>query len=225
MAHIPDGVLSFPVLAGGGALAVAGLAVALRRLREEDIPKVALLSAAFFCVSLVAVPVGPSSVHLLLSGLMGLMIGWATLPAVVAGLALQAVLFGFGGLTTLGVNTVNIAGPGLLLGLLLRPAVCRARPGLAGVIGGACAAGAVAGTAGLVALSLVLSGSEFVPSARIILLTYVPLMLGEGAVTGFAVAFLKTVKPEVFAAIRQEDAAEATEAAVGGILAPGGDVK
>ncbi len=225
MAHIPDGVLSLPVLAGGGVLAAAGLAVALRQLREEDIPKVALLSAAFFCVSLVAVPVGPSSVHLLLSGLMGLMIGWAALPAVMAGLVLQAVLFGFGGLTTLGVNAVNIAGPGILLGLLLRPAVRRARPGMAGLIGGVCAAGAVAGTAGLVALSLVLSGSEFVPSARIILLTYVPLMLGEGAVTGFAVAFLKTVKPEVFAPAAADEPAPVAAAPAGGVLASRGPVK
>ncbi len=196
MAHIPDGVLSLPVLVGGGAVATGGLAFGLRRLTEDEIPKVAILSCAFFTVSLFAVPVGPSSVHLLLSGLMGLMIGPAAFPAVFLGLVLQAVLFGFGGLTTLGVNTVNIALPGVVFGMLVRPLVHRGSPLAAGLWGALAAALAVAGTAGLVALSLVLSASEFVPSARVVLLTYIPLAIGEALVTGFAVSFLAKVRPE-----------------------------
>ncbi|MDD3445879.1 MAG: cobalt transporter CbiM, partial [Zavarzinia sp.] len=136
MAHIPDGVLSLPVVAGGWAVAAGMVGVSLRRLTEAAIPGTAVLSAAFFTVSLVAVPDGPSSVHLLLSGLMGLMIGPLTAPAVMIGLALQALLFGFGGLTTLGVNTVNIALPGILAGLVLAPLVRRAGPVRAGVLAG-----------------------------------------------------------------------------------------
>ena len=98
MAHIPDGVLSAPVLIGGAALAVAGLALGLRSLDERDIPKTAILAAVFFTASLVAIPIGPSSIHLLLSGLMGLVLGTRAIPAVFVGLLLQAVLFGFGGL-------------------------------------------------------------------------------------------------------------------------------
>ena len=196
MAHIPDGVLSLPVLVGGGALAAAGLALGLRRLQEDEIPKVAILACAFFAASAFAVPVGPSSVHLLLSGLMGLMIGPAAFPAIFLGLVLQALLFGFGGLSPLGVNTVNIAVPGVLAGALLGPLVRRSSPAMAGVFGALAAGSAVIGTAGLVALSLVLSASEFVPSARVILLTYVPLALGEALVTGFAVSFLAKVRPE-----------------------------
>ena len=56
MAHIPDGVLSGPVLVAGGVLAAGGIALALRRLDEEEIPRTAILSAAFFAVSLFAVP-------------------------------------------------------------------------------------------------------------------------------------------------------------------------
>lgn len=196
MAHIPDGVLSFPVLMGGGAIAAAGLGLGLKRLGEDEIPKVAILACAFFAVSLFAVPVGPSSVHLLLSGLMGLMIGPAAFPAVFLGLVLQALLFGFGGLTTLGVNTVNIALPGVVFGALLGPLLRRSGPAPAGLLGALAAALSVVGTAGLVALSLALSASEFVPSAKVILLTYVPLALGEALVTGFAVSFLAKVRPE-----------------------------
>jgi cobalt/nickel transport system permease protein len=199
VAHIPDGVLSLPVLAGGGLLSVAGLALALRKLDEKTIPLTAVLSAVFFAGSLAAVPVGPSSVHLLFSGLMGLLLGTLAIPAVLIALVLQAALFGFGGLTTLGINTVNIAFPGVLLGVLFVPAVRRASPLRAGILAALCAALCIAATGGLVAASLLLSSSDYAPSAKIVLATYVPLMVGEAVITGFAVAFLKRVRPEVLA--------------------------
>jgi cobalt/nickel transport system permease protein len=199
VAHIPDGVLSLPVLAGGGFLAVAGLALALRKLDEKTIPLTAVLSAVFFAGSLAAVPVGPSSVHLLFSGLMGLLLGTLAIPAVLIALVLQAALFGFGGLTTLGINTVNVALPGVILGALFLPAVRRASPPRAGVVAAICAALCVAATGGCVAVSLLLSSSDYAPSAKIVLATYAPLMIGEAVITGFAVAFLKRVRPEVLA--------------------------
>ncbi len=199
MAHIPDGVLSVPVLTGGGVMAAAGLALALRRLDEASIPRTAILASVFFTVSLIAVPVGPSSVHLLMSGLMGLVLGVLAIPAVFIGLLLQAVLFGFGGLTTIGVNTVNIALPGVLAGAIAGPFVMRGSPTVAASVAAGAAALAVALTGLGVASALALSASEFVPAARIMLVTYLPLMLAEAAITGFAVAFLKRVKPEMLA--------------------------
>ena len=199
MAHIPDGVLSAPVLIAGGIIAVAGVAIALRKLDEAAIPRTAILSAVFFVASLVVVPVGPSSVHLLLSGLMGLVIGVLTIPAVLVALILQLVLFGFGGLSTLGVNTVNIALPGVLLALVFRPWVMRSPPGRAGVYAAICAGLAVIVTGGMVALVLALSASAYIPSAKILLATYIPLMLGEALITGFAVTFIKKVKPDLLA--------------------------
>jgi cobalt/nickel transport system permease protein len=61
---------------------------------------------------------------------------------------------------------------------------------------------ALAGTG--VALALVLSASEFVPSAKILLVTYLPLMVAEALITGFAIAFLKRVKPEMLASVGVE---------------------
>ena len=199
MAHIPDGILALPVVAVGAVAAAACVASGLRGLDERRIPQVAILAAAFFVGSLIVIPVGPSSVHPLLAALMGLTIGAHAFPAILVGIMLQAALFGFGGLTTLGVNTVNIALPGVVLGLLLSPTVARAAPAGAAWLAGSCAALSVAGTAGLVALCLVLSGSEYVPSAKILVATYVPLMLGEGIITAFAVAFLKRVRPDFLA--------------------------
>jgi cobalt/nickel transport system permease protein len=200
MAHIPDGLLSLPVLIGGAGLAAAGVALGLRALDDRAIPRVALVSAVFFAASLVSIPVGPSSVHLLLSGVMGVLLGLGVFPAVLVALALQAVLFGFGGLTTLGVNTLNIALPGALVGLTLSPAIRRQTlPARAAVLAGLGSALAVLGTGAGVALALWLSSSDYVPVARVLLVTYLPLALAEAAVSAMVIGFLARVEPAALA--------------------------
>jgi cobalt/nickel transport system permease protein len=197
MAHIPDGVLSLPVLLGGAALAAGGLAIGLRRLDERDIPKTAILAAVFFVASLFAVPIGPSSVHLLLAGLMGLVLGVRAVPAVFVGLLLQAVLFGFGGLTSLGVDLVDIAFPGVILGLAAGPLVARTRGFAQAAIAAAVGGLSVIGTAGCVTLALALSSADYLPSLHVVALTYLPLAVVEAVITGFVVAYLAEVKPEL----------------------------
>jgi ABC-type Co2+ transport system permease subunit len=96
--HISEGVLSAPVLVGGAALTVAGLGVALKKLRNEDIPKVGFLSAGFFVAGLIHVPIGFASVHLVLNGLVGIILGWLSFPAIFVGLLLQSIMFQYGGL-------------------------------------------------------------------------------------------------------------------------------
>lgn len=200
MAHIPDGILTLPVLIGGAGLAAAGVALGLRALDDRAIPRIALLSAVFFAASLVSIPVGPSSVHLLLSGVMGVLLGLGVFPAVLVALALQAVLFGFGGLTTLGVNTLNIALPGALVGLTLGPAIRRqTAPARAAALAGLGSALAVFATGGGVALALWLSSSDYVPVARVLMVTYLPLALAEAAVSAVVIGFLVRVEPGALA--------------------------
>lgn len=191
MAHIPDGVASIPVLVAGAGLSLGGMALGLRRLTPERLPKAAMLSALFFVASLVHFPVGVSSVHLLMGGLAGILLGWAAFPAIAVGLVLQAALFGFGGVVVLGVNLANIALPAVLAGLLGRRLL--GRPALAGAVA---AGGAVAGTAGMVALSLALSGREFLVAGQALAVTYVPLMAVEAVATAAMVGLLAKVKPE-----------------------------
>jgi cobalt/nickel transport system permease protein len=196
MAHIPDGVLAAPVLIGGGLLAAGLVAVGVRRLGEAQIPQTAVLAAAFFVASLVHIPVGPTSVHPLLNGLMGLVLGWAAAPAIFVGLLLQAAFFGFGGLTVLGVNTCNIALPALAVGLLLAPRL-RRRPDrrhalLCGAAAGLLGAGL---TALLVCASLALSGPEYRPALGIVLASYGPLAVVEAAVTAAATVLLCQLRP------------------------------
>lgn len=197
MAHIPDGILAAPVLIGGAVLAAGGVALALRQIDDRAIIRTAILSATFFAGSLISVPVGPSSVHLLLSGLMGVMLGSGAFLSVLVGLVLQALLFGFGGLTTLGVNTVNIALPGVVLGLALGPAIRRTtRPGLRAALAALVGALSVLGTGGLVAACLALSSPAYAPAASVLLATYLPLALVEAAITAAVVGFLARVEPD-----------------------------
>jgi len=195
--HISEGVLSGQVLAAGAALSAAGVAVGLKRTSNEQIPEVAILASAFFVASLIHVPLGPTSVHLILNGLVGLILGWATFPAILVGLLLQALLFQFGGLTTLGVNTFNMAFPGIVCWWIFGPMVRGRRPRLALVGAFFCGVLAVLGAGLLVALSLYLTGKGFEKAAAAVLLAHLPVMALEGILTAFTVAFLRKVRPDM----------------------------
>ncbi len=112
--HISEGVLSGSVLLTGGALAAAGTAIGLKKLDYDRIAQVGILSSAFFVASLIHVNIGPSSVHLILNGIVGLLLGWAAFPAILVALTLQSLFFQFGGITALGVNTVIMGLPAVL---------------------------------------------------------------------------------------------------------------
>jgi cobalt/nickel transport system permease protein len=194
--HIADGVLSGPMMAGTGVLGAAGVAVGLRKLGHSDIPRVAMVAAVFFVASLVHVPVGPASAHLVLVGLTGLLLGWRSFPAIGAAVLLQTVLFGYGGLTAWGANVVNMALPAVLCRVLFDHGFGRARRD-----GLQVACGAVLGGLGIVfsgvmvAGTLLLCGREFLGVATAILLGHIPVVVVESAVTGAAIAFLLRVQP------------------------------
>lgn len=196
--HIVDGVLSAPLLIGGSVLTIGGLTLGLRALHAEQIPRAALLTAAFFVASLIHIPIGPSSAHLAMTGLMGVLMGWSVFPAVFVGLVLQAVFFGYGGLTVLGVNTLIMALPAVLAGSMFRAGPDRVRNGYTGLWGFLAGAGAIGGSALLLGLALALSGREFAPAAKFAFLGHVPLMLVEGLVTASAVILLQRVMPELW---------------------------
>ncbi|MBJ7532888.1 cobalt transporter CbiM [Rhodomicrobium vannielii ATCC 17100] len=198
MAHIPDGVLSAPVLIAGAAVSLAGCGYALRRLDEERIPEVAILAAVFFVASLVHFPVGPTSVHLILNGLTGILLGWAAFPAIAVALLLQAVLFGFGGLVVLGVNIMNMAVPAVLCGYLFQ-AVAGNGANRQRVLWGAGLAGGlgVLLTTIMVAAVLALSGREFLAAANLVVAAHVPVALIEAAFSVAVIGLLSRVKPSL----------------------------
>ncbi|MFP4086513.1 MAG: cobalt transporter CbiM [Desulfobacteraceae bacterium] len=194
--HISEGVLSGPVLVSGIALAAAGTAIGLKKLEYDRIPRAAILSATFFVASLIHLPIGPSSVHLILNGMVGLILGWGAFPVILVALALQAVLFQFGGITTLGVNTVIMALPAVLgyyafgsfVGWRLRVATPAAF---------ACGAFSVLLGAILAGTALAFTEKHFLKAAALVAGAHVPVMIIEGIITAFCVAFLKKVQPDM----------------------------
>ena len=214
--HIADGVLAWPWLAGGfvvaGCLALAAVAVDfvlarldLRPFREEEIAQIALVTAAFFVASLIHVRLGPTSVHLLLNGLVGVVLGWRAALAIPVGLFLQAALIGHGGFLVLGVNSCVMVIPALLAWLLfaglsrlpgLRPP--RVHTSLVAVLGVLIGAAAVLATAALNFLVLLWGGEEdWHTLALATFVAHLPVAVLEGVVMGFTVGFLARVKPEM----------------------------
>jgi len=116
--HISDGVLSAPVLAVGWIITAVFIAIAIwwskkKGIEVEAIPKLSVMTAVFFVVCLVHIPIGPTCVHLILAGLLGIILGILAFPAIFIGLVLQAFLFQFGGRTTRRINTMNVGIPAL----------------------------------------------------------------------------------------------------------------
>lgn len=193
--HISEGVLSAPVLLAGGALTVAGTAIGLVKLDYDRIMTVSLLTATFFVASLIHVPIGPGNIHLILGGLMGIVLGWSCVPAILVALFLQTLFFNYGGLVVLGANTSIMAIPAITCYYLFRPWI--ANNGKKHKIAGF-AAGFTAILLGsiLMALALTTTDQGFIQIAKLVVLAHIPLMIIEGFITMFTIVFLAKVQPE-----------------------------
>jgi cobalt/nickel transport system permease protein len=176
------------------ALAAVGTAVGLKKLDYERISRAGILSASFFVASIVHVPIGPSSVHLVLNGIVGLLLGWGAFPAILVALTLQALFFQFGGITTLGINTVVMATPAVLCYFLFSR-MSRRKPTAALAAAFACGFLSVFLSAILVGLALVFTQENFLKVSALIVSANLPVMVIEGIVTALCVAFLRKVQP------------------------------
>ena len=193
--HISEGILSAPVLIGGASLTAVGTMIGLKKLDLDRIMEVSMLTATFFVASLIHVPIGPASIHLVLSGLLGIMLGWVCFPAILVGLLMQAVFFQYGGLMVLGVNGFIMAFPAVLCFYLARPLLTHAktRP-IAGFIAGS---GAILLSAICMALALAFTDVGFLTTAKITILANIPIMVIEGFITMFIVVFIGRVHPDL----------------------------
>ncbi|MEZ0575335.1 cobalt transporter CbiM [Halodesulfovibrio aestuarii] len=195
--HIAEGVLPPVILASSAILSAAGVCIGLKKLDYDRIMTTAILSASFFVASLIHVPIGPVSGHLILNGLLGLLLGWVSFPAIMVALALQAILFQFGGITTLGVNTLNMALPPVICFYVFRPMLSKGTFSLR-MASFLCGMTAVALSALLTSGTLALGGDNFLNSAKILLISSVPVMVIEGLITAVVVGFLAKVSLQIF---------------------------
>ena len=192
--HISEGILSGGVLAVGWAGTIAGVSYGLRKTNTDKIIQTALISSAFFLASLVNIRTGPSSTHLTLLAPMGLILGHAVFPAVFTALLLQALLFHFGGLLVLGVNTFVMGFASLATYLVFGRMIRKS----SWVITMSFMAGAFAVViaAVIAGMFLMMTDSNFAGAVKVLLIAHAPVAVIEGCVTSFLVMWLKRAAPE-----------------------------
>lgn len=200
MVHISDGVLPPAMLAAGFVLTAVMLYYSCRSIKAEEIPKISLITAALFVASLVHFPVGPTSVHLVMNGLAGILLGRRAYAGVFVALTLQALFFQHGGLTALGVNALNIGLPALLAWQLFEHRRGLCTPRRETVFGGLAGGLAVLASVLLVSLELLALGEAFKEISILVIGAHLPVILLEAVVVGGAAGLLVRVKPEMLAA-------------------------
>jgi cobalt/nickel transport system permease protein len=194
--HISDNVLQTYAWILGLCLFAPFLAHAMFRVGDEEIPRISLLTAAFFVASSIHVRIPPTSVHLLLNGLVGVVLGRRAALSIVIGLALQALLLGHGAFTTLGVNAFVLTIPALMGRLIFVLIARQGKPMFpAGFIAGTTT---VATTALLNAAVLIAFGVEdWTIIAGTVMVAHMVLAVIEGVILGTITSYLAKVKPEL----------------------------
>ena len=192
--HISDGVLPVSVAVGGYAVSLGLTVWSARKTRNEDMPKLAVMTAAFFVASLIHVPFGPTSVHLIIPGLTGALLGPSAFLSIGLGLLLQSLLFQFGGLTALGVNALMMGVPAIVCGWVFQTFKGQT-PSRQALVGGVVGAVGTVLAAIILAGFLMTGGEDFLGVAKIALVAHVPVIIIEGAVSALTVGFLARVKP------------------------------
>ena len=113
--HSPDGYLSPSTCTALYALAISAWYAALKRIKRmfstRAIPLISVFAAFSFVVMMFNVPLpGGTTGHALGVAVAAIVLGpWGSMLAISIALAIQALFFGDGGITTLGANCFNMA--------------------------------------------------------------------------------------------------------------------
>jgi cobalt/nickel transport system permease protein len=132
---------------------------------------------------------------LVLGGIIGALLGLRAFIAIFIALLLQGLLFGFGGLTTLGVNLFNLATPTLLGSYLFQHSLKHKR--FKDILWFFVGFIPLALSAILLSVTLTLNGELFKDAATLTLLAYTPLLFVEGMMTLIALRFIEKVSPSL----------------------------
>ena len=202
--HIPDAFM--PIWQGAiyWIVALVFVALALRwaknELTEEKIPMVAVLAAAVFALMSFNLPVSMgTSGHLIGAALVAIVLGspFAAVFILTLVLIVQGVLFGDGGITTMGANIINMGVIGGFVGYY-------AFHGLMPVTGNLSIAGfSAAWLACLIpaeacAVELYLAGTFPLREGLIAMGVYHTLIgIIEGAITVLALRLILNVRPDL----------------------------
>lgn len=202
--HISDGILSAPVWVTGYIGTALIATVTMRNLDMEEVPKISVITSVFFIASLIKVPMGPASIHLILNGLVGVVLGWRAFVAIMLGIILQAIIFGHGGITVIGVNTLMMGGGALIAYMVWQQRHHFAFKRREFVFGALAGAIGTISSGTILALALITTGEAFNTMAETILIAHIPIMIIEALVVGSSAEFLNKIKPDMLAGQRKQ---------------------
>lgn len=207
--HIPDGFINGVTSAGFGVVAAGGVGAAVRQtgryLNERQVPLAGLVAAFVFAAQMFNFPVTAGmSGHLLGGVLAAVLVGpWAGLLVIAVVLVVQGLFLADGGLSALGLTTVNMGLIGAVLGYVVYRVILRLLPrrpssvtlaaGLAAFLSvplaalGFVAQFAIGGEAD-VALGVVLAAMVG---------THTLIGIGEGILTALVVGAVMTSRPDL----------------------------
>ena len=197
--HISEGILKAEIIIPATVVAGVWVAYLLYRLNFKDIPKIACMSAIFFVASFIHIPLGPTAIHLVLGGLVGAFLVVNAILAICVWLLLQALFFGYGGISVLGVNLLMIAVPTIFARYFVKLSFKEQKYQkiyryicwfLVGFIPLLCSSLILSGV-------LVLNGKEFLAISGLALAANFPLMIVEGIINLFAISFIYRVNKEL----------------------------
>ncbi len=204
--HISDGLMAPVVWIAGMAIALVFVALAFykvdRRIEDRTVPYMAILAAGIFLAQMLNFPIiGGTTGHLIGAALAVVLLGpWGAIAVIFTILVIQCLVFGDGGITALGLNTLNMA----VIGSLAAWGVMKLTPKKFKLPGIAVAAWASV-FLGATACAIELAVSHTIdPSYGIDGVIALPAMMGlhsiigvgEAIITTSVVAFLAKMAPE-----------------------------
>ncbi|MEX2505286.1 MAG: energy-coupling factor ABC transporter permease [Egicoccus sp.] len=207
--HAPDGFLTVPAAVGTGLISAGAVGAALRQSREQlgeqQVPLAGLTAAFVFAAQMVNFPVAAGTTgHLMGGALAAVLLGpWVGLLVVSVVVIVQALVFADGGISALGYNLINMAVVTSLGGWgvfrLGRRVLPKTRVGVAvaaGLAGGA----SVVISAMAFSLEWLVGASVPVAFDRVfgaMVGVHTLIGIGEGAITGLAVAAVLASRPDL----------------------------
>ncbi len=206
--HIPDGFLSLPVSLVGWVIAVALIAIALKRVEavygDRTVSLMGVCAAFIFAAQMINFPIpGGTSGHLMGGTLAGALLGpWAGSLVMSAVFIVQAVLFQDGGLTVLGPNifVMGLVGTfgGYYLYRAIRFSLGRDRWSATAIALAVSAWMSVVVAAAIVAVMLALSGTVPLGVAMTAMVGWHALIgVGESLITVAAISYVWRTRPDL----------------------------
>lgn len=221
--HVPDGFLDVPTSVATGAVAVAGVGLALRGARRElddrTAPMAGLVAAFVFAAQMLNFPVGAgTSGHLLGGALAAVLVGpWTGVLCLSVVLLVQALLFADGGVTALGTNITLMGIVGVGVGWLLFRLAQQVLPKRLGMVPVAAAFGALLSVpvAALTFTGLFAVGGQAPVSigavATAMVSWHLLIGVGEAIITALVISSVVAVRPDLVHGARRVLAARTLE--------------